>query len=59
MRYYWPNLCKEAANVQKNVKIVDSRWIRKKAVFVVEDWRIPFVGYLTQGILPTDKKLAH
>ena len=29
------------------------------AVFVAEDWRIPFVGYLTQGILPANRKLAH
>ena len=59
MGYYWPNMSKKAANVQKNVKIVGSRWTKKKAVFVVEDWRTPFMGYLTQGILLADKKLAH
>ena len=29
------------------------------AVFVTEDWRISFIEYLAQGILPTDRTLAH
>jgi len=29
------------------------------AVFIAEDWRVPFIGYLAQGILPTDRELAH
>ena len=29
------------------------------AVFITEDWQVPFIGYLAQGILPTDRKLAH
>ena len=28
-------------------------------VFVAEDWRTLFMKYLTQGILPADRKLAH
>ena len=28
-------------------------------VFVAKDLRTPFVGYLTQGILPANKKLAY
>ena len=59
MGYYWPDVSKEAATVQKNVQIVSSWWTKKKDVFVVEDWRIPFVRYLTQGILPANRKLAH
>ena len=37
MGYYWPDVSKEAATVQKNVKIVGSWWTKKKVVFVVED----------------------
>ena len=29
------------------------------AVVVAEDWQVPFFGYLAQGILPTDRTLAH
>ena len=29
------------------------------AVFIAEDWQVPFIGYLAQGILPNDRKLAH
>ena len=28
-------------------------------VFIAEDWRVPFIGYLAQGMLPTDRTLAH
>ena len=29
------------------------------AVFIAEDWQVPFIGYLPQRILPIDRKLAH
>ena len=28
-------------------------------VFVAKDWQVPFIGYLAQEILPTDRTLAH
>ena len=44
----------------KNVKGVGFQWTKKKVmlVFLMEDWRTPFVEYLAQGNIPTDKTLA-
>ena len=61
MGYYWPNMDKEAAIIQE--KCQECRLAIDKeesyAVFIAEDWRVPFTGYLVQGILPTDRTLAH
>ena len=61
MGYYWPNMNKEAATIQE--KCQECRLAIDKeesyAVFVAEDWRISFIEYLAQGILPTDRTLAH
>lgn len=49
MRYYWPNMCKDAAIVEEKCQncqlLVDKE--ESYAVFVAEDWRTPVVGYLT------------
>ena len=52
---------KEAATVQEKCQNCQLSIDKKEsyAVFVAEDWRTPFVGYLTQGILLADRKLAH
>ena len=48
MRYYWPNMNKEAAIIQE--KYQECRLAIDKeesyAVFVAKDWRISFIEYL-------------
>ena len=61
MAYYWPDMGEEAVTVQEKCQ---NCWLlvekeESYAVFMVEDWRTPFMGYLTQGILLADKKLDH
>ena len=61
MGYYWSNMDKEVAIIQEKCQECRLAIDKKEsyAVFVVEDWRVPFMGYLAQGILPTDRTLAH
>ena len=44
---------------RRNVRSVAIDKEESYAVFIAEDWRVPFIGYLAQGILPTDRTLAH
>lgn len=61
MGYYWPNMNKEAATVQKECQkcrlSIDKE--ESYAVFVTKDWRTLFMEYLAQGTLPTDRTLAY
>ena len=61
MRYYWPNMNKDAVVVQEKCPSCQLSMDKEEsyAVFVAEDWKTPFMGYLTQGILTANRMLAY
>ena len=61
MGYYWPNMNKEAETIQEKCQECQLAIDKEEsyAIFATADWRIPFIEYLDQGILPTDRTLAH
>ena len=48
MGYYWPNMNKEAATIQEKCQECRLEIDKEEsyAVFVAEDWRVPFIEYL-------------
>ena len=49
MRYYWPNMNKEAATIQEKCQECQFSIYKEEsyAIFFIEDWRTPFMEYLT------------
>ena len=52
--FYWPSMGKDADQVQTQCGTCQLAADREEsyAVFISEDWRSPFIQYLTEGILP-------
>ena len=52
--FYWPNMGKDADRVQIQCETCQLAADREESyvVFINEDWRSPFIQYLTKGILP-------
>ena len=58
--YYWPEMGKQAATIQEQCincqNIFDQ--MESCAVLTTSDWRIPFLEYLIEGILPDNHEEA-
>lgn len=52
--FYWSSMSKDVDLVQTQNKAYHLAVDREEsyAVFTTEDWRSPFIGYLTKGVLP-------
>ena len=59
--YYWPKMSKQAATVQEQCTNYQYAFDKMEscAVFTTSDWRIPFLEYLIEGILPDNHKEAN
>ena len=52
--FYWPSMGKDADQVQTQCGTCQLAADREEsyAVFIIEDWRSPFMQYLVEGVLP-------
>ena len=59
--YYWPEMSKQAAIVQEQCTNCQNVFDRMEscAVLTASDWRVPFLKYLIEGILPDSHKEAY
>ena len=59
--YYWPDMDKQAANIQNQCKKCQHipRHEESYAMFTSNDWQIPFLEYLIEGILLDNRGEAY
>nr|XP_023877949.1 uncharacterized protein LOC111990408 [Quercus suber] len=59
--YYWPDMDKQAANIQSQCEKCQHipRHEESYAMFTSNDWRIPFLEYLIEDILPNNPNEAY
>ena len=56
--YYWPNMSREAADLQSQCLICQHQHDNEEVytTFASTDWRVPFLEYFLEGILPQTHK---
>ena len=59
--YYWPDMDKQVANIQSQCEKCQHTPNHEESyvMFTSNDWRIPFLEYLIEGILPDNRNEAY
>ena len=59
--YYWPEMGKQATTVQEQCTNCQNVFDQMEscAVLTTSDWRVPFLEYLIEGILPDNHEEAY
>ena len=59
--YYWPEMGKQAATVQEQCTDCQNPLDKREscASFTTSDWRVPFLEYFIEGILPDNHEEAY